>query len=97
MSFKNNTEAWLQMKDRAFEYLREEWSIGYFPNVAKLKYMLKISTVFDKSIFYSVLSYLEEYMVILTQRCQNGAMRIFPHPSLELNELVEQFFREICD
>ncbi len=87
MSFKNNTMEWLQMKDRAFKYLREELSIEYYPNLDQIEYTLHVSTIRDKSIFYSVLVYLEEYKVILPLRCENGIERIFPHPSLELNEI----------
>ena len=80
------------MKDRAFKYLQEEWSIGYYPNLDKIEYALNAFTIRDKSLFYSVLAYLEEYVVILPYRCENGIERIFPHPSLELKELVAKFF-----
>ena len=87
MSFKNNTMEWLQMKDKVFRYLQEEWSIEYYPNLDQIEYTLRVFTICDKSIFYSVLSYLEEYMVILPLKGENGVERSFPHPSLELNEI----------
>ena len=87
MSFKNDTMKWLQMKDKVFKYLQEEWSVEYYPNLDKIEYALKVFTIRDKSLFYSVLIYLEEYMVILPHRCENGIERILPHPSLELNEI----------
>lgn len=92
MSFINNTMEWLQMKDKTFKYLQEEWSVGYYPNLDKIEYSLHAFTIRYKSLFYSVLVYLEEYMVILPLRCENGIERIYPHPSLELNGLVAKFF-----
>lgn len=53
---------------------------------------MDVSTIRGKSIFYSVLAYLEEYMVILLHKCENGIERILPHPSLELNGLEAKFF-----
>ena len=92
MSFKNNTGEWLEMKDRAFKYLQEEWSIKYYPNLDQIEYILKVFTIRDKSLFYSVLAYLEEYMVILPYRCEDGIERILPHPSLEFKELMVKYF-----
>ena len=92
MSFTNDTMEWLQMKDKVFTYLQEEWSIEYYPNLIRLESDMDVSTIRDKSIFYSVLVYLEEYMVILLHKCENGIERILPHPSLELNGLEAKFF-----
>jgi len=75
------------MKDRTFKYLTEEWSIEYYPNLDQIEYTLNVLTVRDKSLLYSVLAYLEEYMVILPHKCENGIERIYPHPSLELSEI----------
>ena len=92
MSFKNNTMEWLQMKDITFKYLKEEWSIEYYPNLDRLESTLHVFTIEGKSLLYSVLVYFEDYNVILAHRYENGIMRIFPHPSLELNELTQKFF-----
>ena len=92
MSFMNDTSEWLQMKDRTVVYLKEEWSIEYYPNLDKIESNLRVFTIRDKSLFYSALSYLEENMVILSHRSENGVERILPHPSLEWNELEVKFF-----
>ncbi len=97
MSFKNDTMEWLQMKDRTFKHLREEWSIEYYPNLDKLESDLKAFTIYEKSLFYSVLVYLEDYNVILTHKSEKGIERILPHPSLELNELVVKFFADTIE
>jgi len=86
--YENNVLERFEMRERIFRYLKEEWQIGYYPNLVKLKSALHIFSVRDKHIFYEVLAYLEEYKIILTHRCEKGVERILPHPSLELNELV---------
>ena len=86
--FENNTMERFEMREKIYRYLKEEWMIGYFPNLAKLKVTVKVFSVRDKSIFYGELAYLEEHMIVLVHRCENGIERILPHPSLELNELV---------
>lgn len=89
--YQDYTMEWLQMKDKIFKYLKDEWSIGYYPNLIKLESVLNVFTVRDKSIFYDVLDYLGEYMIILSYVCENGIERITPHPSLELNDLSSKF------
>ena len=68
------------------------WNLSEKSQFDLVKPNMDVSTIRDKSIFYSVLVYLEEYMVILLHKCENGIERILPHPSLELNGLEAKFF-----
>jgi hypothetical protein len=92
MTNKNDTMEWFEMRDRVYQYLKEEWAIGYYPNLEKLEATLRILSIRDKSFFYNVLAFLEEYYIILTHRCETGIERIFPHPNFELNELILKLF-----
>jgi len=90
--FENNTIELFEMRDKVYSYLREEWCIRYYPSLEKIAYDLKIRNVRDKSLFYTVLAYLEEYKIILLYTDENGIERIVPHPNFELNEVISKLF-----
>ena len=90
--YKKDTMEWYEMRKRVYRYLKEECLVGYYPNLIKIESSLKIFSVRDKSLFYEILDYLEEYKIILFHTCEDGVERVILHPRLGLSELSAKMF-----
>ncbi len=89
MFFEIDINNLIEMKNKIGRYLRKEWSVEYYPNLTKIIYDLKIKGSRALSLFYAVLAYFEEYNIIVIGE-ENEIKRIFPHPGLNLNELLSE-------
>ena len=82
--FVNNSVERFKMRDNLLRYLKEEWQIGYNPNLDRTKHDLKAFDLRSQAYFYEALNWLVEQEYALVKICENDVERILMHPLYEL-------------